>query len=143
MTNVLLALDPGGTTGVAIHDERGIMTRVTHKPWELYDLIENLHPDTCVFEDFHTVGHISTDGLYTVRLIGGVEAVTNRLSIPTILQHPQERYPMLPPAKAMLKASGRKYLVHELDALAHLLLYEHRTLHNQHPIRRRTNGVCK
>jgi len=141
-TLTLLALDPGVTTGVAIRSrDNNIITRIVHRPRDLWGIIQTVHPDVVIFEDFTTPGLISKDGLYTVRLIGGIEAVTNLCKVPIHVQYPAERYPFIASAKQILKASGKKYLVHEIDALSHLLLYEHLRAKNLLPTNRRTNNV--
>lgn len=155
----LIAIDPGITTGVAIRVDTHTssfetmyttkvqseyMTLVIHRPRDLWDIFDKHQPTCVIFENFQSAGLISKDGQATLRLIGGIEAVTYRLGIPTCLQFPQERYGMLPAAHAMLKATGRKFLIHEKDALAHLLLYEDRVARGvleQITQRRRTNKV--
>lgn len=140
-----LALDPGGTCGIAIRTEIStIVTRVTHRPKDLWNLIRDLKPDRVVFENFQTPGHISKDGLYTVRLIGGIEALTYSLKIPTVMQFPNERLQQLEVARHYLKLAQKKYLIHEVDALAHLLVYEDRVSRgvlDQIMQNRRTNEV--
>lgn len=151
----LIAIDPGITTGVAIRsdtvDRNGspaispqYMTLVIHRPRDLWAIFDKHQPQVVIFENFQSAGLISKDGQATLRLIGGIEAVTYRLGIPTCLQFPQERYGFLPAARAMLKATRRKFPIHEVDALAHLLLYEDRVARGvleQITQRRRTNEV--
>jgi len=94
-----------------------------------------------VVETFSTSGNISTDGLYTVRLIGGILAIAAEHRVPLVEHVPQVRYPYLMAAKAHLdstRLSGR-YSEHELDATAHLLAFEDRLqlgveyVHAAHP----------
>lgn len=140
----IIALDPGVTTGVAIRvDEiefaqvdgkpltiptgnKVYHTLVIHKPSDLWSIFDTHHPSIVIFEDFNSAGLISKDGQATLRLIGAIEAVTYRLNIPTCLQYPRERYPFIEPARRMIRATNKKYLIHEVDALSHLLLYEDR-----------------
>lgn len=138
----VIAIDPGRSIGVAIHTgERNIVsseenitvpdqynTHVLHDPHELYSLITLCAPSlkTVVYEDFNTPGLISSDGIYTVRLIGAIECLCWKLGIRTILQFPPERKQFIHVARAMLKDANKKFEDHELDALAHLLVYEHR-----------------
>jgi len=123
----IIAIDPGVTTGIAIRDSTDqLHTTIVHRQKDLWAIIDKHEPYHVVYEEFKTPGHISKDGLHTVRLIGAIECYCYTKGIRTILQHPSERRGWLFPAKNMLKASGKKFLEHEIDALAHLLLYEDR-----------------
>lgn len=127
----LIAIDPGITTGVAIHAANTQIgdvysTLVIHKASDLWSIFDAHLPSIVVFEDFNSAGLISRDGQATLRLIGAIEAVTFRLNIPTVLQFPRERYPFIASARNMIRATNKKYLIHEVDALSHLLLYEDR-----------------
>lgn len=136
-----IAIDPGITTGVAISNTT-YTTLVIHRPKDLWQLFDYHEPDVVIFEDFNSAGLISKDGQATLRLIGAIEAVTYQLSIPTCLQFPRERYPFIVPAKRLVIMQNKKYLVHEIDALAHLLLYEDRVnrgVLEKITARRRTN----
>lgn len=141
----LIAIDPGITTGIALKTEDNeYLTLVIHRPKDLWQLFDYHKPSVAIFEDFNSAGLISKDGQATLRLIGAIEAVTYRLNIPTCLQFPRERYGMMPLAKNMLIVSGVKFLTHQVDALAHLLLYEDRVARGvleQITQRRRTNKV--
>lgn len=152
----LIAIDPGITTGVAIHTDEQVrmvsdrgevrkgeyITLVIHKQRELFNLIKVHSPTSVIFEDFNTPGRISKDGIATVRLIGAIEAITASMGIPTVLQFPIERLRFLEPARSLLKVGGKKFLEHEMDALAHLLLYEDRLRTDSIPTNRRTNDRC-
>lgn len=123
----ILAIDPGVTTGVAIsHDEGPHSTLVTRNPRDLWILFDKHKPSIVVYEDFNTPGKISKDGLFTVRLIGAIEVVCYERGIRTCLQYPHERYQFLTASKAILQATGNKFMEHQMDALAHLLVYEYR-----------------
>ena len=123
----IIALDPGITTGCAIRtDSQLYRTLVVHKNTEIRELIEYDQPSVCIFEDFNSAGLIDKNGQATLRLIGYIEAITQVMNIPTCLQFPRERYPFIEPARKMIRAMNKKYLIHEVDALSHLLLYEDR-----------------
>lgn len=123
----ILAVDPGITTGIAIHTNQDLyLTLVIHRHKDLWSIVDLHLPDVIVVEDFNSAGLISKDGQATLRLIGAIEAVAFRMDIPTIIQFPRERYPFIAPAKQMLLASREKFLIHQTDALSHLLLYEDR-----------------
>lgn len=121
----VLAIDPGGTTGMAVRFPTGeIETFVCKTPEELYDFIkqtrENL--EQIVIEDFNAET-ISKYGIYTVRLVGGVTALARVYDIPLKVQLPQMRYPFRVEAQAIVK--DRKTVIHERDALSHLLRWEY------------------
>jgi hypothetical protein len=136
----IIALDPGVSTGVAIHktayDHDGqaepasqvdeYLTAVIVNVPDLWDIIDKHRPTTVVMENFSAGGLISKDGQATLRLIGAIEAVCYRLGIPYVIQYPQERYKFIPTARAMLQQIKRTPISHEIDALSHLLLYEDR-----------------
>lgn len=117
---MILAIDPGITTGIAFHDTSGYVTTTTKEDVELWSILTGVPWETVVCEAFATSGRISAPGLATVRLIGGVQALCYRLSIPVHMHSPQVRYPYLKQAKIM----KRGHIIHEIDALAHLLRWE-------------------
>lgn len=111
---------------MAIHTDDAYDTLTIRDVKDLWQVIDKHMPTCVIFEDFRTAGRIDTNGLATVRLVGAIEAVTYRLNIPTIQQFPAERKQFIDIARSMLNASTKRWVVHELDALAHLLVYEHR-----------------
>lgn len=124
-----------GDTGKA--PDEYLMVMVT-EPVKLWDIVQHHRPDTIVLENFASSGLISRDGQSTIRLVGAVELMAYITEASLVLQSPQERYPQMDNARSMLKQQlGRKLISHEVDSLAHLLLYEHRVAHGI-KIRRRT-----
>lgn len=95
-------------------------------PTDLWDIIDAHRPEICIYENFQSAGLISKDGQHTIRLCGAIEVICFRENIKCIMHIPGERYGMMPAARAMLKQLQRPLISHEVDALAHLLLYEHR-----------------
>lgn len=148
----ILALDPGITTGVAIHTDSHIATYkdpaagflyetlmpaeylalVVTEPTKLWDLVQTHQPQTIIVENFAAGGLIGKDGQATIRLVGAMELAAYITGADLVLQFPSERRAFLERAKAMLvqRGTGKAPIVHEVDALAHLLLYEHRLAHN-------------
>lgn len=136
-----IAIDPGPHVGIAIHTDSRIenyptgdqalkpgeyhMLMVT-EPVKLWDIINSHKPLVIVLENFASGGLISRDGQSTIRLVGAVELAAYITGAELVLQSPQERYSQMDNARQMLKAIGRKLVTHEVDSLAHLLLYEDR-----------------
>lgn len=128
---MIMAIDPGGTTGVAFHADqseggKGYLTCVTHTPDELWNLFEfgGKHPEVVICEDFQTGNRINPIQHYTIRLVGGIQALCSFLQVPLYMQSPQNRKAFLKDAEDILKRDGRKFMEHEKDALAHLLRWE-------------------
>lgn len=137
-SSAILAIDPGISTGVAIKTARGeYLMLVVTEPVKLWDIIEAHKPGTIVVENFASGGLISRDGQATIRLVGAMELAAYITGASLVLQSPQERYPQMDNARAMLKQRGKTPISHEVDSLSHLLLYEHR-LANGLKIKRRT-----
>lgn len=121
----VLSIDPGGTTGIAIRFPNGeIETFVCKTPEELYDFIKQVREnlEQIVIEDFNAET-ISKYGIYTVRLVGGVTALARVFEIPLKVQLPQMRYPFRVEAQNIVK--DRRTVIHERDALSHLLRFEY------------------
>lgn len=117
--NVLLAIDPGVTTGVALKVGEDRKTTNLKSDVELFEFI--LMADEVVYENY--AGQIiSKYGLHTVRLVGGIIALCWYLKKPCTRHAPVDRYPFMDKAKLILT---HQHTQHELDALAHLLRYEH------------------
>lgn len=128
----IVSLDPGLHVGIAWRNPDGTLdaTMIYLDLQRTYKfLLDNPHPKICVFEDFQTAGNISKDGLYTVRVIGGIQTLCLEHNIPCVLQIPSARYSFRDDAAAYLtrlRGSKRRWVVHEMDALAHLLAFENR-----------------
>jgi len=118
---MILAIDPGVSTGIAWHDTKGYHSTVTKDESDVWALLTGIKWKCVVYETFFTSGRISAPGLQTVRLIGGIVALCRHLDLPTCGQAPQMRYPFQTQSEQML----RGHIVHEKDAMAHLLRYEH------------------
>lgn len=123
---MLLALDPGGTTGCASYDGADFKTRTTSTPEELYDIITTRHWDTILCERF-SAQVISKYGLYTVELVGGVKALCYVKGIEIIMRTPTDRHAWQQFAENYLKDRrtrlGERFVDHQADALAHLMAH--------------------
>lgn len=120
---VTMAIDPGGTTGIAIKTPNGYHTSVCKTDEELWELF--VSPPSLVIIEWFSAELISKYGLSTVELVGGVKALCWSKNIPLIRHVPQERIAFIKPAKEILKALGYRREIHEVDALAHLLSWEY------------------
>jgi hypothetical protein len=119
----VMAIDPGGTSGIAFRLDNGtLLTTTCQEPEQVYELIVQPGLTHVVIERFNAQ-NIGKWGLHTVRIVGGVYALCYDHKIKYIEHMPQERRPFLNEARELLR--GRKTVVHELDATAHLLRYEY------------------
>lgn len=129
---IVAAFDPGGTTGIALRmgDPPGPLaywTYAANKKEDVYEIFRSHKVDKVIIEQFYTGGHISRDGIWTTELVGGLEAVRYVLGIEVFRHPPQRRKSFIADAKAILKGQARFFVEHEMDALAHLLAWEHYT----------------
>lgn len=97
---------------------------------------------TVCVEQFSTMQYLSKAGLNTIELVGGVIHVCNLYDVVCFRHAPMHRTPFQDEAHRLLSerrksVSGFKFVVHEEDALAHLLRLEH----NLTPAQRLGGGV--
>lgn len=136
----LIAIDPGGTTGVAtlIDNKYAVTTircfnHIENKRIEwvdtqlLWTFVREGGWDHVVIEGYATPGLISKDGIATIEIIGQLRYICEYHQIPYTIQYPLERHAAIKTgdaAKIMLEQVGKKrYPSHELDAMAHLVTY--------------------
>lgn len=121
---MILAIDPGGTTGLAMRfSEDSITTATTKDPKLVWELV--VVADTVICEQFNPWhAHIDRYGLHTVKIIGGVIALCEYRQIPLIEQPPQFRVKCVKQADAYLRMKAELFVEHEVDALAHLFAWE-------------------
>lgn len=120
----LLALDVGESTGVASSIDGKYSTMTVHTMVEVWTVINNVNWDGIVYETYAAV-QIGSPGLHTVQLIGGVRALCWLKNIKCMAQTPQARISYMKESKAVLHRRGIPCTKHEIDALAHLMLFEH------------------
>jgi len=122
---VVLALDPGLTMGAAKNDNGDIHTCVVKEHQHQW-LADNIRfADVIVVEQFKPFGTtIDKYGLYTVELVGAICALAHYFGVKCIRHMPGDRKPMQQRAHDHLKGLKTKFMVHEVDALAHLFYYE-------------------
>lgn len=129
----VISIDPGGKSGVAIRFNDGTIEtcicesifkngkQETFDPRSLYELFLTYKFDHAVIETFQAQT-ITRYGLHTVRIVGGIEALCIAKDIPLTKHMPVDRYPFLQDAKDLLQ--GKRPMIHQVDALAHLLRWE-------------------
>lgn len=122
--HVLVAVDPGQHIGIATRYCDGTLgTWMIHNRREqAWELIAALRPTTLVVERFITSGRISAPGLETVEIAGSIYALAWAMGATLVTQTPAQRYPRMKEAKETLR--GTRATPHQIDALAHLLVYE-------------------
>lgn len=87
---------------------------------EVWEFVKQVKWGQVICENFTTAGRISSYGLLTVRIIGGVQAICWLYDLPLAMQMPQHRN------MRQKMADGMADVIHERDALAHLLSWEAR-----------------
>lgn len=129
---MIIAIDPGGTSGIAMREHDDSLSYIQlHKPGEVYEFLWRMLGswkgeivEAIVCENFTTAGRISKDGLHTVRIIGGVQAIGIIKGVPVYTPEPSQRK-MCKDEAERLAPKGYE-LRHQRDALMHLLAYEYR-----------------
>lgn len=128
-----MAIDPGGTSGLAFRMPNGQVLTAKAQTFEQvldYFLGDIQRPEQVVLEEWNYFsGHVTPEGSLTADICAGVRGVCYVLNIPLALRSPGARQPMQKTAEAWYKKEKqRKSLLkidsHECDALAHLLTWE-------------------
>lgn len=131
----LMAIDPGGTTGLAFRYPKGGGIETTtvdtqEALWAYFKLYEIPLPDTVICEEWqYFTGKTTPAGIYTAHLVSSLTGICHVLGIPFALKTPTSRFAKLQDAtdwykKARNKKRTNKMDSHEIDALAHLLTWE-------------------
>lgn len=129
MSENIVAFDPGGHTGIAARINGQLVTCVADKPVQAWEFISP-QLDVVVYERFASSVATSHDALYTIELVGGIQALCWKLGVPVIRHEPQNRKAFMEEAIQLVKEMRNgepltSLAVHEYDALAHLLAHEH------------------
>lgn len=124
-TKRLIAIDPGGNTGVAIRFNNDYFVHTLTNPDEVFRYIVQDKWDAVIYEDFNTGGNISKDGQHTLKVIGGILALCWDQGFKVYRQMPQDRMAFMARANDLLKGRYIKVTNHDKDALAHLLRWEY------------------
>lgn len=119
-----MAVDPGGSTGVALKIGEQYITNTLTDAKDVWKLIYEHHPDVLAVEAFATDHMVSRHGIHTIEVVGGVKALCVVLGIAIHIHTPQFRKAFMFPAQQELSGVIGK-TPHEIDALAHLLRLEH------------------
>src|SRR3990167_418616 len=128
--NVLLAIDPGGTTGLALRTDTLLSTFTTKDPVDVWEILVGIKkseaPHIQIIIERYAGIFIDKHGLATVEIVGGVTAICTILHLHLARRTPVQRIPKKEEARELLLiVKGRgNFLDHEVDALAHLLKWE-------------------
>lgn len=122
---LLMAIDPGGSIGVAMNIDGKYATCTLVVPRELWDMIKDTHPDMVAFEAFIGSGMRDRNINNALEMVGSIQGACHVLGIDYYPQQPQSRKAFLLEAYEILKGT-KGTTVHERDALAHLLRLEWR-----------------
>lgn len=128
-----MAVDPGGTTGVAFrlpNNEIYLTTTMTDKDLWAWFEPGQAKPDYVVCEEWQYFDNIARPaGVYTASLVSSLRGICHVLGITFVARTPQSRLPGMAEATSWYKRYRKKRTVnkqdsHEIDALAHLLTFE-------------------
>lgn len=116
---LILAVDPGESTGIAIDTSHTYTTITLLNKEDVYDLFSTTF-DVVILEQFEPHKRISTYGLHTIELVGSVQALALRAGAKLIRQSPARKNAWVHVAKRFTNGT-----VHEREALAHLLHWKY------------------
>lgn len=124
---IIVAIDPGPHTGVAIRYNNGtVTTQMVHRSiFTIWDLIMSARPDVIVIERFMTNGRLSKDAQETIEVQGSIYSLAWAIRARLCIQYPMDRTPFIKQSREELGKSSKKIESHEVDAYAHLLRYEY------------------
>lgn len=121
---MIISIDPGYTTGVAIVSPGGelISSRLFEKKdaLDILYLIRTKQPSVIIIEDFVGSGPRTKEAIFVLKLIGSVIGVSYLEPVAVILQVPQFRKPLVSEAEALAPAGTSKHII---AAYAHALAW--------------------
>ncbi len=123
---MLIALDPGITTGIATIDTSADsihidQIKVTHR--ELYSYISDFRPDEILYENFIYQRRNKVE-LYPVEVIGIIKLYAQYYDIPLYVQSASQAKGFITDEKIKALGLWKKGQVHGMDALRHLLYHK-------------------
>lgn len=122
---MIIALDPGVTTGVAILDSqqrlRTYQDVFSHK--SLMEYLEDLSPTTVVYESFVYQRRNKVE-LYPVEVIGVIRLYAQKYDIPLYVQSASQAKGFITNDKIEAMGLWVKGQKHGMDALRHLLYHQ-------------------
>ena len=130
---MIIAIDPGGTTGVAVRLDTGVCVTATYSDYgegnkfEFWRFLQNNttpRETIVVCERFYAGGRIGSPGENTLQLIGAIKAICWLRPVDLVMRTPQQRLAWTTEARKQLQATRLPFVIHEMDSLAHLLSYE-------------------
>lgn len=126
---LIISIDPGISSGVAIKTNDTYNTFTTKTNTDLYEVLTENSWDYVVIEQYSTQ-LIGKYGLRTVELVGAIEGLCWIKRFKLIKRSPIQRTPFIPRAKALMRQLklGEGLLDevtrHQVAALSHLLGFE-------------------
>lgn len=117
----ILAIDPGRTTGIAIKIADNYNTCTMTERKDITTLITSHRWDVVIYERFISMGNISSHGIFTIELVGSIQAICEEHNLNAVAHTAQKRTPFIEAAKK--KTSSK--VSHEVDAMAHLVAWEY------------------
>lgn len=126
---LILAIDPGISTGIATKINLAYNTFTTKQNSDVYEIVYEYPWDYVVIEQYSTT-LIGKYGLRTVELVGAVEGLCYIQKLRLIKRNPIQRTPFVPRAKTLMKELELgvglldEVVNHQVSALSHLLGFE-------------------
>jgi hypothetical protein len=120
---LILAVDPGLTTGVAVYDAEHsqlLATLETKDPLKVGSLIlgYELFNTTVVVENYVGAGPRTAEATHTLQVLGFVRWYAAMLGLPVVVQAPQQRLPYVTRATELAPKTK-----HAAAALAHAIAF--------------------
>jgi hypothetical protein len=141
---MILAIDPGDTTGWASLSMEGVLVDMGQATLaKLYPWLENLTDEfkVIVLENFKVrPGHnFAWSEMNTIQVIGAIKYRAHQLGIPIVLQEPSSY--SIGAKWAGVQIPKNHDISHQVVAYAHGTFYSHKKLGNVIPVaRRKQNG---